>query len=260
MASEFFLNKINSEDFKSNLNHILTELKDKKVVIYGTGAGFQYLRENGLLNDLNIVAIADKKFEDCTKKIPENYCNFKLISPKEIRNEVFDFILITNENSSRIISSLKNSITINISQKTKAMFAENFVDENKNYNYLVKMNFEKHLKRLKNKLKDKKIVIYGTGLLFQVIHKYFDLSSLNIIAVSDSKYSFQPKSECFDYKTVKRAEIRDLKPDYVLVATKFYVNLIDDLEQNLFKGTNIKVRPLIRKPFKTLFKEIWGLK
>ena len=257
VVSEFFLKKINSEDFKSNLNNILTELSGKKVLIYGAGVAFAYFYENKYFDKLDIVAIMDKKFEKACEKKPENYFNFKLITPEEAKNETYDFVLITNESSSHLVTFLKNFITIDIA-KIKTIFDEEFLEESKNYNYLAKMEFEKHFEKLKKKLKNKKIIIYGTGLLFQAIQKYYNLEELNIIGVSDSKYSCASENECaFGYKAIAPAKIKEHNPDYVLVATKLYVSLIDNLENNLFKKTKIKVRPIVHKPLKVLIKEIW---
>ena len=61
--------------------------------------------------------------------------------------------------------------------------------------YLKNIKFEKNLRDLKKKLKDKKIIIYGTGLLFQYINENFDLSELNILGVSDIKFSVEQDGE-----------------------------------------------------------------
>ena len=44
-------------------------------------------------------------------------------------------------------------------------------------------------KKLNKKLKGKTIVIYGSGLLFQKVLSNYDLSELNIIGISDRKFS-----------------------------------------------------------------------
>ena len=59
--------------------------------------------------------------------------------------------------------------------------------------FLKNVGFDNYLKYLKSKLKNKRILIYGAGLLFQTIYSNYDLSNLNIVGISDM--SFSAKSE-----------------------------------------------------------------
>ncbi len=123
---------------------------------------------------------------------------------------------------------------------------------------LKKYKFDKQLKRLNKKLKSKTVVIYGTGLFFQKIKENYDLSGLNIIGVSDRKYTKEEEGkESFGYKIVPLDKIIDYKPDYVLISTLRFLGIMDDFNNNVFKGTKIKVLPLVDKPFLTLLKEIF---
>ena len=45
------------------INKLARKYKNKKIVIYGAGEYFQILKNNFDLSNLNIVGIADKKFE-----------------------------------------------------------------------------------------------------------------------------------------------------------------------------------------------------
>ena len=123
--------------------------------------------------------------------------------------------------------------------------------------YLIKIKFQQRLKNIAKKLKNKTIVIYGTGMFFEVINKEYDLSSLNIIAISDKKFTEHTENQKFlGYNVCSPDEIKTLNPDYVLLGTKNIVTLLEDLEVNLLKNTKIKVRPLIKKPLKDLWEEI----
>ena len=105
----------------------------------------------------------------------------------------------------------------------------------------------------------KKIIIYGTGLFFQTLIKNYDISVLNIVALSDKKFSKHEENETFlGYKVCAPMEIADFKPDYVLVGTIKFIDIIEELEETTLVNTSIKVRPLIKKPFRELWKEIWG--
>lgn len=124
--------------------------------------------------------------------------------------------------------------------------------------YLKSVKFEKNLNKLNKKLKNKTVVIYGTGILFQKILKNFDLSKLNIIGISDRKYLEADEGrEELGYKIIPLDKIVEYKPDYILVATLKFLSIIDDFQNNLFKGKGIKILPLVDKPFLTLLKEIF---
>ena len=123
---------------------------------------------------------------------------------------------------------------------------------------LEEFKFKKQLEKLNKKLKNKTVVIYGTGLLFQKIKENYDLSNLNIIGVSDRKYTTEEEGrESFGYKIIPLEKIVDYKPDYILISTLKFLGIMDDFKNNVFKGTKIKVLPLVDKPFFTLLKEIF---
>lgn len=123
--------------------------------------------------------------------------------------------------------------------------------------FLEKTNFAKHLQKISKKYKNKKIVIYGAGLFFQVIEKHYDLSVLNIIAISDRKFSNHRENEIFKgYLVCSPQEIIDLKPDYVLISTKKVFNMIEYLQQEVLIKTGIKIKTLIYKSFMAILKEI----
>ena len=124
--------------------------------------------------------------------------------------------------------------------------------------YLKKVNFSSYLKTLKKKLKDKRIIIYGTGMMFQYICKNYDLSELNIIGVSDIKFSPEHEGEKYlGYNIIPKSSILKYNPDYVVVASENYLALIEDLELNMFKGSGIKLLPLAKKRTIDIIKAVW---
>jgi len=127
--------------------------------------------------------------------------------------------------------------------------------------YLEEIKFNKQLTRLKKRLKNKTAVIYGTGMLFQLIKEKYNLSDINIIGVSDRKYELSDEGKYeLGYKIIPLVKIPDYSPDYVLVATLNYIDIIDNFEKTFFKGEKTKVRPLAQKGLLSLLKEIWNLK
>ena len=125
---------------------------------------------------------------------------------------------------------------------------------NSHVEYLKKIKFEKRLKQLEKKLKNKKIVIYGAGAFFQDLCKCYDLKNLNIVAISDR--SFNKKGTFLNFTSCPVSEIMSFSPDYILVGTINFVNIIEGLEQQFDK--NVKIKPLIKKPLVDLLKEIWN--
>ena len=229
MLSAYAKMILNDGNFSNRANELFDELKDKKVLIYALGETFIELdKKYKITEKLNIVAISDKKFEE---KLVD-YKGIKAVIPSEIKNIDYDMILVTNETPSRICII--------------------------HYNYLIENDFEKNLKKLVKKTKGKNVVIYGAGSLFETAKKYYDLSQLNIIGISDMKFAtHEENEECFGYKVYSVDELKELRPDYILVATKFYINIIENFYYEKFKDTKIKIKAIIKKPFLNLWKEIW---
>lgn len=250
MLSAYFAKKINSKKFSDDLLWSIGEIKNKKVLLYGAGEGFNAIIDKFPFAELNIVAIADMKFKE-----ESSWRGYKAIPPKDIKNQEYDLIMITNEYAMPIIEYITDDLGI-VDKEIRTIFNEQVMDEMNSILYLEKFNFGKQLPKLYKKMQGKSIVIYGAGIFFEAIATFYDLSKLNIIAISDRKYSQDnSEKEFLGYKTVAPDKINDLKPDYVLVATKFYINIIEDLETQIKKPTRIK--PLLRKNFFTLLKEIW---
>ncbi len=243
--------KLQSKVFADYVENILNDLKGKKVLIYGAGEAFCEILKKFDIKELDVVAISDLKFKE-----KGEFEGFKAIPPNEITDLDFDVILMTLVYSKKAIEALDK---MGVFQEITEIFEEIIPQESEFINYLEKISFEKYLKKIEKKLKNKKIVIYGTGVFFQVINAYYDLSKLNIIAVSDKKYDAHEENETFlDYKVISPLEIKKYEPDYVLIATRFFINILEDLEENILKNSKIKIRPLIKKPFIELWREIWG--
>lgn len=253
MTSGYFNLKTGTQPFKERLENIFKELEGKRVIVYGAGEGFSALDKMfDFSKRLNVVAISDIKF---TKE--QDLCGYRAVAPEQIKNIDCDAILVTQESYKSVLHYLRNTLCIE-DKSVYTVFEEEIPDEAKNFNYLYDYDFEKNLSKLTKKLHNKKVVVYGTGALFQLICKYFDLGGLNIVAISDMKFDAHEKDEEFlGYRVCSPVEIEDYSPDYVLVATRQYINIAEDLHCYTLKGTGIKVRPLVKKPFKAMLAEIW---
>ncbi len=254
MLSGYFKLKTSTEAFRNRLENIFCELKDKKVIIYGAGDGFCALNEEfDFAKKINVVAISDLKFNKS-----QDYKGFCAIAPDEIKNKDYDTILVTQEMYKPVMHYLRNNLCIEDKQ-IFTVFEEEIPDEARNFNMLYEYKFRENLEKLVKKLKNKKVVIYGAGALFRLIHKYFDLRGLNVAAISDMKFDGHENGEEFlGYKVCAPVEIEDFKPDYVLICALKYLDIAEDLYCYTLKGTGIKIRPLVKKPFKKMLCEIWN--
>ena len=256
MLSEYFKFKTNTESFKNETESLIKSLEGKKVIIYGVGDGFFALdKKFNLRKQLNIVAVADKKFETSDKDIT----NLRQIAPGEIPNTDYDIVLVTNEQPRKVYNYITGTLEIS-EDKVLKIFNEEIKEEALSYNYLCKYNFSKTLPKLVKRLKGKKVLLYGAGIFLEAILKFYDLSELNIIGIADKRFDIleEDSDEKFQgYKAYGTEYIKELNPDYVLVSTKFYVGIIENLYFNVLKNTKIKVKPLVRKDFITLLKEVW---
>ena len=120
--------------------------------------------------------------------------------------------------------------------------------------YFEKHNFNKQFKNLIKKMKNKRLVIYGTGKLFQYALENYDFAKLNIIGISDYKYkNSQSGSIDLGYKIILRQDIIKHNPDYIIVATQNYLNIMKYFAEGYGEE---KVLPLVEKNFIDLIKEI----
>lgn len=255
MLSNYFKQKTKTKKFDDDLLWSMGEIKGRRVILYGAGEGFVELNKRYFFNEvLNIIAIADKKFE---KEPVETFEGIRAITPEQIKNEDYDVLLITNEAPKPILNYVFNDLHVE-NKDVRTVFNEEIRDEQTNLNYLYEFNFDKTLPKLVKKLNGKSVILYGAGVFLELIKKYFDLSGLNIVGISDRRFENHTENEEFlGYKVYAPSEIKDVNPDYVLVATKTYINIIENLYYETLKGTKIKIKPLLQKPFLTLVKEIW---
>ena len=85
-------------------------------------------------------------------------------------------------------------------------------------NFEGKDSLYERVNNIKKNLKNKRVLIYGTGKFFQKIYKDYNLSELNIIGVIDKKYELNDSiNKDFDYKVVRISEIYKQNADCILI-------------------------------------------
>ena len=252
MLSKYFKYKTKTKEFIENTEKILSDIKNKNVVIYGDVGNFSALNKKYKFKELfNVVAFISP---DKRKKLPKKY-GIKNLKENELEKDMFDSVLITVENNPELIfNDLKSEFGDDTD--VKIMFSEKILDTAINLDYLLKYNFEKNLPKIIKKLKGKRVLFYGSGLFFKLINEYYDLSSLNAIGVVDKQFSqLDDCDEVCGYKLYNPEQILELNPDYILITTKRIIPIADILYSKYLKNTDIKIMPLVKKGFWATIKE-----
>ena len=94
-------------DAQAKINTLAKRYKNKKIAIYGAGQFAQEIFENYDVSELNIFAVADKKFENPSKR---KFLEYNCIPPEELGTIKCDVILIANFDYDFFISLLDNQI------------------------------------------------------------------------------------------------------------------------------------------------------
>lgn len=116
-----YLEKIN---FSKHLKKIEKRLKNKKIILYGAGSFFQTLADKYDLSNLNIIAIADRKFINHPEG--ETFYGYKVCEPEEITQLNPDILLISMLQYVHIIEHLEETALKNQKIKIKPLINKPF--------------------------------------------------------------------------------------------------------------------------------------
>ena len=98
------------------INKLARKYKNKKIVIYGAGEYFQIFKNNFDLSNLNIVGIADKKFETSKDSNPTQYL---ALAPEELKEFDLDVILVALYDDTSLCDYLEYQLLINTENEGK---------------------------------------------------------------------------------------------------------------------------------------------
>lgn len=118
--------------------------------------------------------------------------------------------------------------------------------------YFKKLNAQRQINKLARKYRNKKIVVYGAGLMASILFKNYDLSKLNIIGVCDKKFETTQNQTFFSYTCFSPNELKDLDFDVILVLLLQDSEIIEFLKDKLLINTKNefkKVETFIKIPF-----------
>ena len=124
--------------------------------------------------------------------------------------------------------------------------------------HLQECGFEKYFKKLVKELDGKKVVVYGTGMMFELVQKKYDLSQINIIGVSDIKYFPTQEDELdFGYKIIPLEKLEECDADVVLLGVQKYHPIMEEFKEEYFLDKPVKIVPLVKVPFLKRVKDIF---
>ena len=90
--------------FDKTFPKLIKSLKGKKVIIYGAGTLFQLIKKHYGVDGLNIVGIADRKYETSSEKTSDT--GYKIYRLDEITDSDADCILVSVKFYTSIIEEL----------------------------------------------------------------------------------------------------------------------------------------------------------
>lgn len=112
---------------------------------------------------------------------------------------------------------------------------------------LKNLNFEKKLIYLQKKYKNKKILLYGAGLFFDVIANNYDLKSyLNIVGIGDIKFTKQKIDKYKGFSTFSPEEIKKLDIDIIMPTNLSPKTIEKALKKNNLIPKNCKIEYIIQ--------------
>ena len=123
--------------------------------------------------------------------------------------------------------------------------------------YLEEINAQKQIDKLAKKYKNKKILMYGAGSYFQLICEKYDLSNLNIIAISDMKFTTDSESNKTPYKAIKPSEMKYYDYDVIVVSLLNDLSVAKSIDKDILQNSqnlNKPIVPLLSPTFKYLIK------
>ena len=116
--------------------------------------------------------------------------------------------------------------------------------------YYKDINAQKQINKLAKRFKNKKVVVYGAGLMADLLFKNYDLSKLNIVAVCDKKFGKDDKFYSYDAITPKTLKSIDF--DVILVLLLQDLEIADYIKDVLIINSPNEdklVEPFIKIPF-----------
>jgi len=126
--------------------------------------------------------------------------------------------------------------------------------------YFKEINACKQINKLAKKYRNKKIIIYGTGIMCTELIENYDIAKLNIVGFCDSKYKVGSNEKFFGYKTFNPKELKTLDFEVLLFCLYNSDNLKNNIVYNILintKNEDIVVDDLLKTNMMFLIKQMF---
>ena len=111
---------LDREKIQKQIDALSKKYYGKKIVIYGAGDYFLFVRDNVNLSSLNITGISDKKFEVSKEENPSSYT---ALTPDELKNFDFDIILVLLKNDKKLCDYIEYELLMNTKNEDKKVLS-----------------------------------------------------------------------------------------------------------------------------------------
>lgn len=89
------------------------------------------------------------------------------------------------------------------------------------------------IEKISKKLKNKKVIIYGTGKLFQFLKSENVFSDWDVVGVCDNKYLPEDENlECEGYRIINHDNLNNYKADYIFISVQKYRPVLNRLKKS----------------------------
>jgi len=114
--------------------------------------------------------------------------------------------------------------------------------------YFLDKNVQEKIDELGEELLQKRVVIYGADNYTRYLYKNYDLSKLNVIAISDKRFEQNRIHEFYDLVCIEPSKLKDIDCDIILISDKNFVSSYNTLIRilNGTKNQLTDIRPVIK--------------
>lgn len=232
--------------------------------IFNRGVEPEYMPEprknilwlTGYINSIELIKnrkSQEKIIEGCRhhhKSLYELFKTFMIQNKYDRNNYFYNFSQIFRLlNFSQRIKFILAYINVNLSVKNYQFYEIRTYEDWSEY--FEKINEQKYIDILSQILKGKSVLLYGAGIVSQVLIDKYDLSKLNIIGISDKRFEMFREESFKGYKAIPPSELKNYNFDYILFTMKLYKNIETGLKkQEIYQ----KTLPLIKKDRKYIMR------
>lgn len=126
------------------------------------------------------------------------------------------------------------------------------------YQELKNKKIQENINRIASKYKNKKILLFGAGVISEYLFDNYDLSSLNIIGIVDSRFS-EGQPDFKNFKTFIPDKMDNLNADVILITAYDYAQIIHFLKQYYPQITKLPIEHILPTSFLGKIKTMFGL-